>query len=404
MREHVVLLAVLGLLVAKAFRLKPSKLLFHKGAKMMAGLDGDPEGRLHGETLGNRLSVTAPLAPKTEMNKVSLREVFTSRNLNVPGIAWLMAGDGLLFASAGFFGFLCDLDASMPATSFLDSKTFSDAAFIAAGLSLAGFLFDRVPTRVAREIKSDTRFFTLRLLGRNTNWFKALGAATLVSGLAAVAEETFFRGFLLTAGLALGLAPIFAALLSSALFGLAHTGKWGSSALIETLLGLAFSASFVLSGFNLAVPIMVHFLYDVTTLFLTWVDASQDLRCRMKRATEQELLSLDPSDQRTFDSLIRATFDLLDLDGDNFINLRELARGLKWFGLASPHPFDRGHHTSLLLYNPDIEEGESLTVREIFDRVDKNNDGKLSYFEFRELMSGGLFRWPSDVEVSAGTI
>ena len=151
-----------------------------KSALAMSDVDGDPEGRL---------SITSPLV-KTK-NEVSLREVFTSRSLNVPGILWLTVGDALLYVSAGFFGFLCDVDASMPATSFLDVKVLSDSSFIAAGLCLAGFLLDRVPTRIAKEIKSDTRFFTLRLLGRNTNWLNAFSAATLVSGLAAVAEETF---------------------------------------------------------------------------------------------------------------------------------------------------------------------------------------------------------------------
>jgi membrane protease YdiL (CAAX protease family) len=395
MKRQTFYLAILCLVVAAAFKSGPRRLVTKKLSSFALGsVDGDPEGRL---------SITTPLTETK--NEISLREVFTSRTLNLPGMAWLTAGDTLLYASAGFFGFLCDVDPLMSSTTFWDTKVFSDSAFIAAGLSLAGFLFDRVPFQVARDIKSDTRFFTLRLIGRNTNWFKALSAATLVSGFAAVAEEVFFRGFLLTAAMALGMAPIFAGLLSSVLFGLAHTGKWGSNALVESLLGATFSACFVLSGFNLAVPIMVHFLYDVTTLFLTWADAASDLRVRMKRATERELLSLDPSDQRTFDSLIRATFDLLDLDGDDAIDLRELSRGLKWFGLASPHPFDRGHHTTLLLNNPEIESSEqTLTVKELFDKVDKNKDGKLSYFEFRELMSGGLFRWPGDLEVSAGTI
>ena len=59
----------------------------------------------------------------------------------------------------------------------------------------------------------------------------------------------------------------------------------------------------------------------------------------------------------------------------------------------------------LLINNPELAQGEEeLTVAELFRKCDKNDDGKLQYFEFRDLMSGGWFDWPVDSDWSQGTL
>jgi membrane protease YdiL (CAAX protease family) len=343
--------------------------------------------------------VTAPL-DKDEKKAVTLREVFTPKTLNSFGIFWTIAGDVFLLNLGFFLAFIFDVDLTQAATSFFDLGVLSDCLYISAFLTLAGFLFDKIPNvHAVTEIVSDTRFYALRLLGRNTSPIKALSVAAVLSFAAGFCEELFFRGFLLAGLMQLNLGAFAATLISALVFGLSHSPRWGSSAVIETFLGIVFGITFTMTGFNLAYPVLVHFFYDLVTLFFTWLDASRDLRTRMKRATEDQLISLDTQDTRTFDALIRATFDLLDTNGDNAISPKELERGLKWFGIAQAHPFDRGQKTVLLINNPELTNGEEeLTVAELFDRCDNNNDGKLQYFEFRELMSGGLFSWPTDSE------
>lgn len=338
---------------------------------------------------------------------LSLREVFTPKTLNSFGLFWTIAGDIFLLNLGFFLAFLSDIDLTAASTSFFDAGVFSDCLYISAFVSLGGFLFDKIPTKTVQEIVSDTRFYTLRLLGRNTSPPKAFAVSALLSMAAAFCEELFFRGFVLVGLMdGFGFSAILASFISSLLFGLSHSPRWGSSAVVETGLGLLFAFTFVMTGFNLAYPILVHFFYDLTTLFFTWLGASRDLRLRMKAATERQLINLNPSDSRLFDSLIRATFDLLDLDGDDAISPREMERGMKLFGIAKAHPFDRGQSSVLLINNPEMTDGEEeLTVAELFRRCDKNDDGKLQYYEFRNLMSGGLFSWPdNDQWITEGTL
>ena len=290
---------------------------------------------------------------------MNLREVFTPRTLNNAGIFWTIAGDVFLLNVGFFLAFVSDIDLTQASTSFLDGGVWIDTLYISAFVILAGWLFDKIPTKSIREIVSDTRFYTLRLLGRNTNPIRAFFVSTVLSAVAAFCEELVFRGFVLVGLMdAFGLSALIASVISSLLFGLSHSPRWGSSVLVETGLGLVFATTFVLTGFNLAYPILVHFFYDLATLFFTWLGASKDLRLRMKAATERQLINLNPNDSRLFDSLIRATFDLLDLDGDDAISPIELERGLKLFGIARAHPFDRGQKSILLLNNPELSKGE----------------------------------------------
>lgn len=342
-----------------------------------------------------------------EPNRISLREVFTPKTLNSFGLFWTIAGDVFLLNLGFFLAFLSDIDLTAARTSFFDVGVLSDCLYISAFLSLAGFLFDKIPTPSVREIVSDTRFYTLRLLGRNTAPPKAFAVSAALSIVAGFCEELFFRGFVLVGLMdGFGFNALLASFISSILFGLSHSPRWGSSAIVETGLGLVFATTFVMTGFNLAYPILVHSFYDLATLFFTWLGASRDLRLRMKAATERQLINLNPNDSRLFDSLIRATFDLLDLDGDDAISPKELERGLKLFGIAKAHPFDKGQSSVLLINNPDLTQGEEeLTVAELFRKCDKDNDGKLEYFEFRDLMSGGIFAWPdNDQWISEGTL
>jgi membrane protease YdiL (CAAX protease family) len=110
--------------------------------------------------------------------------------------------------------------------------------------------------------------------------------ALLISITTGITEEFAFRGFLLPAlSSAFGLPVAYA--VSSAAFGLAHYPQFGFNAGVEALLGWVFAYSYVSSGYNIAVPIAVHALYDFATLFLSWLAATRSLKRRMRQAEEQ---------------------------------------------------------------------------------------------------------------------
>lgn len=109
------------------------------------------------------------------------------------------------------------------------------------GLMVAtiGIVVDMVPWRPFQKLTNGTRFFVLRMLGRETNAITAAFIAAIVSLGAAISEETMFRGLILPT-LANAFTPSFGLAISSLAFGLAHYPVWGSSTAIETLLGGAF--------------------------------------------------------------------------------------------------------------------------------------------------------------------
>ena len=90
---------------------------------------------------------------------------------------------------------------------------------------------------------------------------------------AAICEEIVFRAFLIgrleTAfGGASRIATAAAVLLSSALFGLAHTYQGPTGVLITGALGLIFACVYAYGGRNLWLNIVVHGIYDTLSLGL----------------------------------------------------------------------------------------------------------------------------------------
>ena len=97
----------------------------------------------------------------------------------------------------------------------------------------------------------------------------------LVSLTAGIGEEILCRGFLIQyfrhAPLHLGV--VAAAILAAVVFGFAHMYQ-GAKGIVGTgLLGLVFSAIFIISG-NLLLPMIIHFLIDVRVLVLLPAEAS----------------------------------------------------------------------------------------------------------------------------------
>jgi membrane protease YdiL (CAAX protease family) len=90
---------------------------------------------------------------------------------------------------------------------------------------------------------------------------------------AAICEEIVFRAFLIgrleaAFGGASRIATAAAVLLSSALFGLAHTYQGPTGVLITGVLGLIFACIYAYGGRNLWLNIVVHGVYDTLSLGL----------------------------------------------------------------------------------------------------------------------------------------
>jgi membrane protease YdiL (CAAX protease family) len=128
----------------------------------------------------------------------------------------------------------------------------------------------------------------------------------------AFSEEILFRGFTINVIQAYSSATT-AAIASSIIFGMAHYPfTFGATALFEGILGGFFAFAYYFSGFNLAVPILLHLLYDFSTLFGTWLYASRDLNRNLAIADEKVRL-LPSEDPKRFNEMCRTVRSVISL-------------------------------------------------------------------------------------------
>ena len=118
--------------------------------------------------------------------------------------------------------------------------------------------------------------------GVRGNWKALLGWLALNWTLVAFGEEVLFRGFLMSQLIKL-LGTSFLALavnllLVSIVFGLAHAYQGRSGAWSTGIIGGCLGACYILSGYNLWLPILVHGTVNTVELVLMSRGADQRLR------------------------------------------------------------------------------------------------------------------------------
>jgi hypothetical protein len=166
-------------------------------------------------------------------------------------------------------------------------------------------------------------------LARRSSFDQHEAIAAILAFAAAISEEIFFRGFLL-ATIAAFTGNFPAVLISSLIFGYGHAPLFGSSIIVESLLGFSFSLAFVQSGGNLVVPILAHALYDIVTVLLAWrVGVSEiEREARLQASDIQDIASDHPKE---FEAVAKACFKLMDINGDGIISKYELLISLRMF-------------------------------------------------------------------------
>ena len=125
------------------------------------------------------------------------------------------------------------------------------------GASFYSELQVRSSDEVARAFVDASRGFEFALphTERDLRWFYGMSVT------AGVTEEVLYRGFLI-AYLAGFMPTIGAVLVSTLIFGLAHSYQGRAGVLRTTIVGLVLASMYVLSG-SLLLPILAHILVDV---------------------------------------------------------------------------------------------------------------------------------------------
>lgn len=170
-------------------------------------------------------------------------------------------------------------------------------------------------------MSSGTTLYSLFIIGRSPSVLRAMLVSFLISLTAAISEEVFFRGFVYQAIEAASNTPI-AVFASAGIFGFAHFPLNVSNALLEAILGGAFSVAYGATGNNIAVPIAMHFVYDFLTIFIAWASATNRLESAIKSEEEsmKNVFSLGPEE---FNKLAKSIFLAIDKNENGRIDYDE---------------------------------------------------------------------------------
>jgi membrane protease YdiL (CAAX protease family) len=118
--------------------------------------------------------------------------------------------------------------------------------------------------------------------GVRGNWKALLSWIVLVWGVAAFGEEVIYRGFLMSQivkllGTSLP-ALLLNVLITSIIFGLSHAYQGRSGPWSTGIIGACLGIVYVVSGFNLWLPILVHGMIDTVELIMISLGADKRLR------------------------------------------------------------------------------------------------------------------------------
>ncbi|CAM6001935.1 unnamed protein product [Sphagnum balticum] len=162
---------------------------------------------------------------------------------------------------------------------------------------------------------------------------------------AGFSEEIFFRSIVQRL-VATASGPEIGVVVSSVLFGLAHAPFWCRCSICAV-----FGYAYIVSGYNLAVPVAIHTLYDLFTMFGTWIYAKEDLNNRILSAAKEEARRIDNMSPKEFEDIISAVRE------PAIFEFQEKLYGMLPFSSKS-------------------------STEAIFDRADTNKDGKIDLPEF----------------------
>ena len=118
--------------------------------------------------------------------------------------------------------------------------------------------------------------------GVRGNWKALLSWLVVVWVVVAVGEEVLYRGFLMSQiikllGTSL-LALLLNVLITSIIFGLSHSYQGRSGPWSTGIIGACLAVIYILSGFNLWLPILVHGVINTVSLIVTSLGADKRLK------------------------------------------------------------------------------------------------------------------------------
>lgn len=288
----------------------------------------------------SRLSMVQQAKPQsTEITK--LNDVINPSKFDLKRITFTVGGQFLLLNAALLLGQLLQIDVLHLDTLQAEAEILKETVFPAVAIFIVvfatSFVFRDVKLTEIQQFFRERKFYVLKTLGLQRNISQAALIALIISLGESISDEVFFRGFCYSSihnqldsifgnSFGDGLAIFLGALVS----GLAHVPIFGSNFFIESFLSCIYGLSFLTSNFNLVVPVTIHAIYSLVSMYVTWNFSTLEISKRIQAAQKKTDDLNSVPDQ--FEALARAIFEIIDLDESGKIDGKEMKLGLRLFG------------------------------------------------------------------------
>lgn len=220
--------------------------------------------------------ITRELIGKSEFPRMELFKLNTLYVLTMVTIQSIVTTAGVILANAATSGSL-----NLLKTVTFDVKSTKLGVTFGVGLYLLGAVLDQIGDWLEklsigaflRKMNTGSMDFSLFLflLGRQAPATVSTLIAIILSASSSMAEEVFFRGFLLRLLETMTGSFPFAVIISSISFGLTHCPLNWTNQILEGGLGVILAVVYKQCGYNLAVPLLAHAVYDFLTLYASWI-------------------------------------------------------------------------------------------------------------------------------------
>lgn len=224
-------------------------------------------------------------------NIVDFTSIINPTKFDTRRIALTLGGQALLLTVAVTVGNFLGLDVLHLENMQTEIEVLKETVVPALGIFAAIFSFSYflrdVQLPEIQQFFRERKFYVLKTLGIQTNVQQAALIAALLAMGEAFSEEIFFRGLCfptIHTPVADDIAILFGALIS----GLAHVPIFGSNFFVESVLSMIYGASFLASDFNVIVPMTIHAIYSLVSMYVTWYFSTADIRKRINQAKVED--------------------------------------------------------------------------------------------------------------------
>lgn len=238
-------------------------------------------------TNNNKVFSTVPSPVSTTQLNAQFNDVINPSKFDSKRIVYTLAGQAVLTLAAFGLGSAFNIDVLHLENLQTETTILQETVIPALGIFFAifsfSFLLKDVQLNGLQEFFRERKFYVLKTLGLQTDPVLAVFIALIIALGEGFSDEIFFRGFAFSSiHLQFGdqIAIAFSALIS----GLAHIPIFGSNFFVESLLSMIYGISFLASGFNIIVPMTIHAIYSLVSMYITWYFSTTEIRKRIETA------------------------------------------------------------------------------------------------------------------------